>query len=80
MFGASAAATVATQPPTPVIADAAVAQPAKSMSADASAAKAAWLAKQDLPSWGKAVTEVVDETAAKAAWLAKQDLPSWGRQ
>ena len=54
------------------------------------AAKAAWLAKQDTPSWGAKVAAEeapaavgpaampLSEDAAKAAWLAKQDKPSWG--
>ena len=37
------------------------------------AAKAAWLAKLDAPSWG-----TMTEEAAKKAWLAKLDAkPSW---
>ena len=51
------------------------------------AAKAAWLANLDKPSWGEqGVTQpatepsaVPNEEAAKAAWLAKLDKPSWGK-
>ena len=55
-------------------------------------AKKAWLAKLDVPTWGKvsaavsatamttfAATVTVDEAAAKRAWLAKLDAPTWGR-
>ena len=56
-------------------------------------AKKAWLAKLDVPAWGKAAEAmqamaVVDEAAvvsntreeeAKRAWLAKLDVPSWGK-
>jgi len=48
-----------------------------SSSSDA-AAKAAWLAKQDLPA--KAPASAPSEAAAKAAWLAKQEAPAWGQQ
>jgi len=51
-------------------------------------AKKAWLAKIDVPAWGKAATVVTelasvaammpDDAAAKAAWLAKIDVPKWG--
>ena len=42
-------------------------------------AKAEWLAKQELPSWGNAATVIMDEVAAKAAWLAKHEVRgSWG--
>lgn len=52
------------------------------------AAKKAWLAKLDVPSWGaaaKAMSHVVaaapsaseEEAAAKAAWLAKIDQQAW---
>ena len=39
-----------------------------------SAAKAAWLAKLDVPIWGAKT----DKAAAKAAWLNRLDVPSWG--
>ena len=42
------------------------------MFADETASKAAWLAKQQLPSWGPRAAAAVSEAAAKAAWLAKQ--------
>ena len=57
------------------------------MSAD-DAAKAAWLAKLDAPTWGAttasyndapaAVHAMTSEEAAKQAWLAKLDAPAWG--
>jgi len=37
-------------------------------------AKKAWLAKLDVPSWGK-----MSEEQAKQAWLAKLDAPVWGQ-
>lgn len=52
-------------------------------------AKAAWLAKLDVPEWGKAAKAVeqvavdfiavptISESEAKAAWLAKLDKPAW---
>merc|ERR1719238_996434 len=44
-------------------------------------AKRAWLAKQDVPSWGPGSPAMaVDEDAAKRAWLAKLDVPQWGQQ
>merc|ERR1719310_986156 len=39
-------------------------------------AKRAWLAKLDVPAWGK-VSAAVSEEAAKAAWLARQESPAW---
>jgi len=54
------------------------------------AAKAAWLSKLDVPSWGAAAAAVsaiasqlqtaapVSEDAAKTAWLARLDVPAWG--
>jgi len=39
-------------------------------------AKRAWLAKLDVPAWGK-ISASVSEEAAKAAWLARQDAPAW---
>lgn len=65
------------------------------MAAGEDAAKAAWLAKLDTPTWGGAgsgavpapsiipqtpAPTAVNEDAAKAAWLAKLDQPSWGGQ
>ena len=60
---------------------------AATMSAD-DAAKAAWLAKLDAPTWGAttasyndapaAVHAMTSEEAAKQAWLAKLDAPAWG--
>ena len=59
--------------------------PAPMPSATIDVARAAWLAKQDSPSWGasyEAAGEVpttrATEVAAKAAWLAKLDAPVWG--
>jgi len=65
------------------------------MTADEAAAKAAWLAKQDVSVWGRAedpaasvpmaaapdaaAADIAAEDAAKVAWLAKQDAPTWGR-
>ena len=65
------------------------------MSAEA-AARRAWLAKQDVPSWGAEVAALAEaecsegvevacealsgEEEAKLAWLAKQDSPSWGAE
>jgi len=56
---------------------------------DEEAAKQAWLAKLDVPSWGPqggvvpvaaapVAAPMATEDAAKAAWLAKLDVPSWG--
>jgi hypothetical protein len=53
-------------------------------------AKAAWLAKMDLPQWGpgasaptgaapSASNALSAEEAAKQAWLAKMDAPAWGK-
>ena len=62
------------------------------MSAAEDAAKAAWLAKQDTPAYGKAAAasaagaavspgpmSSAGEEAAKNAWLAKLDAPAWGK-
>ena len=52
---------------------------------DESAAKAAWLAKQDAPAFGSRATfgpqrmSSAGEEAAKAAWLAKMDAPAWSK-
>lgn len=45
---------------------------AANMLAKENEAKKAWLAKLDVPSWGK-----MSEENAKKAWLAKLDSPSW---
>eukprot|EP00966_Prymnesium_polylepis_P229046 5300678-Prymnesium_polylepis.1 len=49
-----------------------------------SAAKAAWLAKLDVPQWGSAAASPppvaaapTSEEEAKRAWLAKLDTPTW---
>ena len=54
-------------------------------------AKAAWLSKLDMPSWGTkagfmnpapaaaTIAASPSEDAAKAAWFAKLDVPAWGR-
>merc|ERR1719408_427460 len=47
------------------------------------AAKKAWLARLDLPTWGAAQDVVatvakMSEEEAKKAWLARLDVPSWG--
>jgi hypothetical protein len=56
-------------------------------------AKKAWLAKLDVPSWGKAAKALeamaeevmvelpprMSEEEAKVVWLAKLDVPSWGK-
>ena len=60
------------------------------------AAKAAWLAKLDLPVFGKdralpvseptydapaaSMATSTSEAAAKAAWMAKLDAPAWGNK
>ena len=65
------------------------------MSAEA-AARRAWLAKQDVPSWGAEVAALAEaecsegvevacealsgEEEAKLAWMAKQAVPSWGAE
>ena len=60
------------------------------MSAAEDAAKAAWLAKQDVPIYGAAAASSggsalsagpmssAGEEAAKNAWLARMDAPAWG--
>ena len=74
MSEAPAAGAATRQPPaTPTVSPAAAAEAATSEAA----AKAAWLAKQDLPATAPA--SAASESAAKAAWLAKQEAPAWGQ-
>ena len=45
------------------------------------AAKKAWLAKLDTPTWGATpANNKMSEDEAKKAWLAKLDVPTWGGQ
>ena len=75
---------------TPAVSPAA---PAEATASDA-AAKAAWLARQPKPSWGRQVAAVaaecdkgdaeacdslLNEDEARLRWLAQQDSPAWGQ-
>ena len=47
---------------------------------DEEAAKQAWLARLDVPTWGGGKSnEANAEEAAKKAWLARLDAPAWGQ-
>ena len=91
---APAAGAPPRQPPafvaTPAVSPAA---PAEATASDA-AAKAAWLARQPKPSWGRQVAAVaaecdkgdaeacdslLNEDEARLRWLAQQDSPAWGQ-
>ena len=85
-------AAPAVSPAAPAEAPAPAAAPASS-SLEA-AARAAWLAKQETPSWGRQVAAVaaecdegdaeacdslLNEEEARLRWLARQDAPAWGQ-
>ena len=78
MSEAPAAVAASRQPPAFVETPAASPAAPTEATASEAAAKAAWLAKQELPA--KAPASAASESAAKAAWLAKQEAPSWGYQ